>query len=717
MTPDQKERIQTAYRDFLAGRQVKPRSGQKQMIADIAKSFAAIAEDEEGRRLGSNHLIAIEAGTGTGKTLGYLLATLPIAQQRNKRLILSTATVALQEQLLLRDLPDLKKHTSLEFSFALAKGRGRYLCTSQLSKVAASLRSATEEETNPTLSLFQQELLATPTVSDEDLLTRLLEDFASGHWSGDRDSLKMAVPQDLWNRLTTDHQRCTNRRCPHFAAACPFYNARRELEQADVIVANHDLVLADLALGGGAILPAPEQSYYVFDEAHHLADKALSHFAASFRFNSSLRWLQLLKKSHPDLLDALSASPSALQQLKQLILPVDDLINDLGGLYSQLREQTPFEEGYQQQARSYRWPKGQLPSSLQDYAKQLLTYFATLCRTLEALVNQLREALDPDKSSLIASDLAAEWQPLLALLLSRALAAHQLWEVCAQQDQEGRPPVARWLTLHQLAEGDEDLEMAASPVTAAGDLAYRLWSRCFGSTLTSATLTALGKFDRFKQRSGLAEATPCKCYPSPFDYPRLGVLEVPRQACDPSQQQAHTDAILDYLETELQHPQVAALVLFSSRRQMQEVYDCLPKPLQAATLTQDALSKNRLLDKHRARVDANKPSILFGLASLAEGVDLPGAYLTHLVIARLPFSTPDDPVEATLAEWIESTGGNPFMQITVPDASVRLVQACGRLIRQESDQGKITLLDRRILTKRYGSQLLNSLPPFKRQLG
>ncbi|WP_114416355.1 ATP-dependent DNA helicase DinG [Marinospirillum perlucidum] len=717
MKPEYQAVIQQAYREFLQGRDVKPRGGQKQMIADIAKSFAAIEEDDEGRRQGNNHLLAIEAGTGTGKTLAYLLATLPLAQARKKRLVISTATVALQEQLLYRDLPDLKKLTSLDFNFALAKGRGRYLCTSQLAKVAASLRETAQEDDNPTLNLFEKELLSnTPVARDEELLTQLLDDFASGRWSGDRDSLEEKLPQELWDRLTTDHQRCSNRRCPHFAAACPFYNARRELEQADVIVANHDLVLADLALGGGVILPAPEQSYYVFDEAHHLPDKAINHFAASFRFNTSLKWLNLLKKSQKDLLQALVASPAATRSLNQLFVPLEDLIRDLGSLYTQLRDQTSFQEGYNRSAPVHRWPQGQLPEGMKAFAEQLQTYFASLSRHLESLVNQLREAQDPEKNTSLDSDIAAEWQPLLALLHGRALAAHQLWSLCALEDEEGRPPLARWLLLHRLNEGDEDLELAASPVTAAGDLAYRLWSRCFGSTLTSATLTALGRFDRLKQRAGLAEATPCKAYPSPFDYPRLGVLEVPSAACDPSQQETHTQAILDYIETELNHPQAAALVLFSSRRQMNEVFDTLAAPLKRVTLTQDHLSKKRLIEKHRERIDGKKPSILFGLASLAEGIDLPGRYLTHVVIVRLPFSTPDDPVEATLAEWIESTGGNPFMQITVPDASIRLVQACGRLIRKEDDEGRITLLDRRILTKRYGSQLLNSLPPFTRQL-
>lgn len=704
--------IQQAYRDFLAGRGVKARRGQAHMIADIAKSFAAIQEDDEGKRISQKQLIAIEAGTGTGKTLAYLLATLPIAQAREKKLVIATATIALQEQLLLRDLPDLAKLTKLTFSYALAKGRGRYVCTAQLIKALDKQQPQADE----TLDLFQAELLKQTSSSGQDQLEKLAEDLSSGLWDGDRDSLKEMLPNDVWARLTTDHQRCTNRRCPHFTGACPFFNARRAMEQADIIVANHDLVLADLALGGGVILPPPDQTYYVFDEAHHLPDKAINHFAASFRFNAALSWLRLLKKSQPELLTKLGGgSPTAARLLNQINAPLEVLERDLGALYGQLYE---LVEMLPRDSRPavHRWPKGILPPNLQAFSEELGTHFATLCRLLESLVNLLKEAQDPEKNSSLDAELAGEWQPLLAVLHTRALAAHQLWALCAQQDPPNQAPLARWLMRHSLNEGDEDLELCASPVTAAGDLAYRLWSRCFGATLTSATLTALGKFDRLRQRAGLSSDALCKTYPSPFNYPELGVFEVPKQACDPSQSEAHTDAILDYMQEYLDQPETSALVLFSSRRQMNEVYDGLASQLRKITLTQDMLSKNRLIEKHCQRIDEEKPSIIFGLASLAEGIDMPGKYLTHVVIVRLPFSTPDDPVDATLAEWIESTGGNAFMQISVPDASIRLVQACGRLIRTEKDKGRITLLDRRILTKRYGSQLLNSLPPFRREL-
>jgi ATP-dependent DNA helicase DinG len=158
------------------------------------------------------------------------------------------------------------------------------------------------------------------------------------------------------------------------------------------------------------------------------------------------------------------------------------------------------------------------------------------------------------------------------------------------------------------------------------------------------------------------------------------------------------------------------LVLFSSRKQMQDVFDGLDRDWRKQVFIPGNLSKQETLNKHKARVDGGDSSVLFGLASFAEGVDLPGAYCEHVVIAKIPFSVPDDPVEAALAEWIEARGGNPFMEISVPDASLKLVQACGRLLRTEEDRGTITLLDRRLVTQRYGKAILNALPPFRREI-
>ncbi|MCY1500205.1 putative ATP-dependent helicase DinG [compost metagenome] len=274
--------------------------------------------------------------------------------------------------------------------------------------------------------------------------------------------------------------------------------------------------------------------------------------------------------------------------------------------------------------------------------------------------------------------------------------------------------MARWLTL---AESGAlfDIEVNASPILAAETLRRNLWNVAYGALVTSATLTALNSFDRYRMRAGLPKAAVTTVVPSPFHHAEAGVLRVPDLKADPRDAAAHTAAIVRELP-QLVDGGRGTLVLFSSRKQMQDVFDGLERDWRKRVLIQGNLSKQETLNKHKARVDDGEPSVLFGLASFAEGVDLPGAYCEHVVIAKIPFAVPDDPVEAALAEWIEARGGNPFMEIAVPDASLRLVQACGRLLRTEADRGTITLLDRRVVTQRYGKAILNALPPFRREI-
>ncbi|MFW6345444.1 MAG: DEAD/DEAH box helicase, partial [Halomonas sp.] len=256
-----KGEIQAAYRRVLEGLELTPRYGQRLMIAEIARTLAGIEADEAGRRIGDQHVCVLEAGTGTGKTLAYLLAALPVAKARGKRLVVATATVALQEQVLHQDLPALRAHSGIDFDYALAKGRGRYVCVARLDQALDG------GEENPTLSLFEQAL---DSAGDEfqALVASLGEAYGNGRWAGDRDSWPEAIEDAHWRRLTVDHRQCTNRRCGHFGA-CAFFRARRDLDTADVIVANHDLVLADLSLGGGVVLPDPGDCIHIFDEGHH----------------------------------------------------------------------------------------------------------------------------------------------------------------------------------------------------------------------------------------------------------------------------------------------------------------------------------------------------------------------------------------------------------------------------------------------------------------
>ena len=270
MLPDEvKNAIQRAYRQLLESKGLTPRYGQRLMIAEIARSLGEIGavkdeapdelEDERGDHCGP--ICVIEAGTGTGKTLAYVLGTLPVAMHLKKKVVLATATVALQEQVTLKDLPDIKRHGDLEFTFTLAKGRGRYLCLSRLDLLLQGNASL-----NAMADLYG-EVITPPNAQSLALYERMFRKINAGEWQGDRDDWEELLSDQEWTPVTVDNGQCIGQKCSNFSNCC-FYQARDEVQRADCVVANHDLVLADLALGGGVILPAPQDTIYIFDEAH-----------------------------------------------------------------------------------------------------------------------------------------------------------------------------------------------------------------------------------------------------------------------------------------------------------------------------------------------------------------------------------------------------------------------------------------------------------------
>jgi ATP-dependent DNA helicase DinG len=305
------------------------------------------------------------------------------------------------------------------------------------------------------------------------------------------------------------------------------------------------------------------------------------------------------------------------------------------------------------------------------------------------------------------------WQMAVGGMLVRAEGVLSLWQDFAADSEQESPPRARWLR-RRLDDEETAIDLHCSHILAADILREQLWDRAAGAVLTSATMTALGVFDRFRARSGVPADGRFKVVVSPFDYSRA-VLHVPAMSSEASNASAHTEELIELLP-QLLDADEGSLVLFSSRRQMNDVYDGVPQDWRARTLRQDDYSKQEILRRHREAVDEGRGAVIFGLASFAEGVDLPGAYCQHVIIAKLPFAVPDNPVDAALAEWLEAQGRNAFMEISVPDAALRLVQASGRLLRTESDRGRVTLLDRRVITRRYGRTILDSLPPFKRRI-
>ncbi len=711
---DVKDTIQSAYSQFLNKNQLTARYGQKLMIADIARTLSAITTDTDGQRQSNNHIAILEAGTGTGKTIAYLLSVIPIAQALGKKVVISTATVALQEQIVHKDLPEVKRHTDLSFNFILAKGRGRYLCLSKLDRLLMDIEGYNEMHR----TLYQEEHYQEGnTAIDGSAITvynAMVDALSAGNWNGDRDDWPQEIDSTVWSAVTATHLECTRKRCSN-PSSCPSLKSREAIDSYDCIVANHDLVLADLALGGGAILPNPKETIYIFDEGHHLPDKALGHFAFHTRVGSTAKWLDQNHKVLSSMLGDISGAGQVdhyAEQLPALLLETKQTLDLIYPLCQQYLEQSEEDSDrkYRNDSQRYRFENGVVDPIFSDYAQQLADQFSQLLKIIDHVVDEVQQALDDGYCSVPRVELE-KWLTAVSNWQARTEANMQLWRTYQYADENKKIPQARWITLVDFG-GTIDFEVCSSPILAADTLRYSLWNECYAAVVTSATLTALGRFDRFCMRAGTSDEHFYNVMPSPFDFSNAR-LQVPEFAVEANDDFAHTRSIIDHLPNLLDEKQ-GSLVLFSSRKQMQDVYEELPMHWQEKILMQGDHSKQEMLNQHKQQIDNKQGSVLFGLASFAEGVDLPGDYCSHVIVAKLPFSVPDDPVEASLAEWIEARGGNPFMEIAVPDASIKLVQACGRLLRKENDKGLISILDKRLETKRYGKVLLNSLPPYSR---
>ncbi len=713
LTDQLKTDIQSAYSKFLSNKDYNSRYGQRQMIAEFARYLGEIDSDSNGTRKSKHKVCVVEAGTGTGKTLAYCISAIPLALHHQKKLVISTATTALQEQIVAKDLPDVVKNSGLKFKFALAKGRGRYLC---LSKLDAQL--AEGENSQDSLPLFMIEN-GLGSADDKPLFQTMLSAYANQQWDGDRDKWPDNIEHKTWSLITTDNQQCSNRRCSYFHS-CSYYESRKLLEDADVIVANHDLVLADLSLGGGVVLPAQDETIYVFDEAHHLADKALGHFAVHSPLKGCQNWLKQLTKVVAELLPYIKPSSrikTAVEEITDITKPIHIQIE---AMYEQFDQSLDWDAGndrFSPQGRDaqvvYRFTEGIVPDEFRPSCTELKKLFISLSRLIDEINNDIIRSIDEKPDSSLDKEDGERWFPVMGSLLNRAQSYQELWLFFSSDDIKGQPPSARWL-VKKVFDNYEDIEMFGSPLMADSLLYSRLWSQCYGALLTSATLTSLGNFNRLINKSGLPDESACLQVNSPFKYSEVAELRLPKMKSDPSNSAAHTEEIIEILPHFVEG-QKGSLVLFSSRKQMNDVLDGLEADFRNTIMTQDEMSKQEVIREHKRKIDEGEQSTIFGLASFSEGIDLPGDYLTNVLIAKIPFAVPNDPIEAGLSEWIESRGGNPFMETSVPDASTKLIQACGRLLRTETDYGQVALFDSRLSSRRYGKMILDSLPPFKRR--
>jgi len=690
----------------------RSRAGQRRMAEQVAHTFsnATLGKvDEDGDGDAPTRSIAvIQAGTGVGKSLAYCAPAIALALARGTRVLISTATVALQEQLVHKDLPALAARMPQPFRFALAKGRGRYVCKLKLDRLAGTGEADAADD-----DLFAEEEAAErakrprqETEARIQFYSTMAQTLSKGAWDGDRDSLETPPEPEVWSPVAAEGASCTGKHCPAFSQ-CTYYDKRKELVGAQVIVANHDLLLSSL---GARVLPELDNCLLVLDEAHHLPATALQQFACSMDL-SRITWIERLSSRGLRIgalleVEEIADIPKHAAQLRQTLQDLARIVMDVYGtaLKSQKDTWGPAR---------VRVPRGELPEQLIAPLGLLAASAEGFLDALRAISKALRAEMrdKPDEAKRL-STLYAQ----IGMLAPRLEELHATAQLLLQDAPEGAVPASKWFTLE--TDGDFIVVKAhASPILPGTTLRNHLWSAVRGAVLTSATLTSCGSFDFFLRETGLHgdDAATTLEVASPFDYAAQGTLVAAETRADPKNAAQFTAEMVDALLHDIARVEYGALVLFTSREQMRQAVDALPTAMRSVVLVQNALPRTQLLKRHRERVDNGEPSVIFGMQSFGEGLDLPGRLCESVFITKLPFAPPDDPVGEARAEWLRAVGRDPFSELVVPATAIRLAQWVGRAIRTEEDQAHVYCYDKRLTRTSYGQRLLKGLPPFALQ--
>lgn len=657
-------------------------------------------------------LAVVEAGTGTGKSLAYLVPALLWAQTNHERVVVSTRTINLQEQLIRKDLPFLQRATDLEFHAVLVKGRSNYFC----------LRRG--ETAGRELGLFDQ--------AQVDELQQIMA-WAETTRDGSKEDLSFIPSYQAWDEVCCEADQCARVRCAHYGK-CFFHRARRQAARADILVVNHALLLSDLALrqqtdnyAAAAVLPPFER--VILDEAHHLEDVATSYFSSQisrFTFSRVLNRLRHPRKPNrgllPRLLDQLSQElPDSLDDLyRTLHDDIESLVSGRQRLLDQALEvlqsiaedlcatldkqvTAQFELKHRILPEFTRTPEWgticEQVEGLRQGVLDLSSGIEALFRDAEALPDSVAEKLNSsfvDLRGIIGrlDGLAADLASFQAVSQSSCV-----WiEV-----REGRIGRGKGLVTH----------LSQAPLEVAENLNKALYQRFRTLIMTSATLTVAGAFGYFHSRVGLDRVEPSRlvelALDSPFDYQSQALVAIPTDLPEPGKP-GFSDAVRDATEKAVLCSEGRSFVLFTSYALLRQIHAELSPVLEAQKLRclrQGQENRHRLLK----RFSDEKTSILFGTDSFWEGVDVPGRSLEQVIIVRLPFKVPTEPVLEARAQAIESRGGDSFMDYTVPQAVIRFKQGFGRLIRHRNDRGVVLILDTRVVKKGYGRMFLRSLPP------
>jgi ATP-dependent DNA helicase DinG len=680
----------------IAGRlgRYEDRPSQREMAARIADLFS----------MGGIGLL--EAGTGVGKSLGYLVPALRWAAASGERTVVSTNTITLQEQLVGKDLPFLAKTlTDQRVSFALLKGWRNYLCLQRLEQARAQGPALFEDDVASDLGL--------------------LEAWAEQTTDGSLADLAVPPRAEVWDEVAAESDLCTRLRCPHFDQ-CFVFKARRAAATADVIVVNHHLLMADLAVrrasqrwDDAAVLPAYKR--LIIDEGHHLEDAAAEHLGQSVSRRGLERLFARLERRGKGLLPALERALAVgidALSVASLDLVRARLFPSLGS--ARMRTAVLYDL-LAQWVDEQREPQIRLTDRFDEdpiWTAGLGAALDDLLADIDLLGDGLRLVRDRLESD---EQRAEELAPLLNEVRGvtrRLQSSGDALRVALRSDVAGAPRV-RWL---ERRGGDGNIGATAVPLDLAPVLREDLFRRVETAVVTSATLT-VGEdgFDFMATRLGLADddaLTPVTAsLPSPFDYPSQAILAIPSDFPLPNVEgAAHLQRTVEAAAELIAMTEGGIFVLFTSHRDVKEGARLLRDRGVAAAhplLVHGESPRDDLLRRFREHGDA----VLVGTASFWEGVDVPGRALRGLVLAKIPFRVPTEPMTAAQCEAIEAEGGDAFADYMIPHAALRLKQGFGRLIRTATDHGVVMICDPRVVTKGYGRRLLEGLPPARRLQG
>ena len=692
----------------------------RQSQFDFIHATSQICETQDA----PNHIIA-ELPTGTGKSLGSLIPALAYQaatnQSRSKddtiKVIYSTATVALQQQLL-RDV-SLLQAAGVPLKAHVVVGRSRFICLRNAKQVINpdyeqnSLLAEQAHGVDDEAGQLGIDATFETAVSEVDKtkIKKALAKLKDNGWSGIIDDLdrELTLGFATWNKVRAESSTC-NRQCQYYNASCPFVRNRIDTADADLIITNHSMVFADLEKSH--ILPAPERSLHILDEGHHLVNNFHDNMIAKFSLRSiyeiSTRHVNVISSGlrlasiHGDVTDKSSVTAEALQHVKVAIIPLMNSLDERYQQFAQTLPETEREKGVWRYNQEFIGKLGLL-EAIHDIYLPLIRVRDNINAAVDALSDT---ELNPDETAALSN---------MAQHVSAIDAACSLCQLYLSDS----PDNALWYQRHKSV-GAANGTLFAAQINVANEMYMQFWKRVHKSIVMSATISNDNGFSNFNPESGLGYPDAVEAvFDTPFhDAFHYSSLHLYPDFPDPDwrQEQNHSNAIIGEVDRFMSYNN-AGLLLMVSKRQLNQVVSLLPIALRDITLVQELDgSRTQIIEEHRRRIDAGERSLLIGLASFSEGLDLKQEYLTFVGIAKLSFGSFSEPRKQAEAEQIEKRGGNAFMELTLPHAEIALKQSVGRLIRSMECRGEIAIFDKRLLTKRYGAGLLQRLPNFYREL-